>query len=268
MPELPEVQTIADQLNAQLPLPISSITTSKHIKKLFHTPLKGLEFETFLSVGRYGKWMIFQCESEKLLLSSLGMSGSWIIGKDEKIFPHTHLTIKGKNQELLRYVDPRRFGHFYYFTKTEWAKKKKSLGVDPLSQEFDFDYFRRCIDKQKNRPIKVALLDQKYFPGIGNYLASEICAQAFLHPERLCKELNSEEIKNLYLAIPIILKRAIQNGGVTFGGGYQNANGEKGNGKSGLIVFHQLICQNCKETEVTKITLAGRGTFFCNHCQH
>jgi formamidopyrimidine-DNA glycosylase len=57
-------------------------------------------------------------------------------------------------------------------------------------------------------------------------------------------------------------------GGVAFGGGYQDAHGEKGQGVQSLVVFYQKKCQLCQNSDVIKITLGQRGTYYCPQCQH
>lgn len=139
--------------------------------------------------------------------------------------------------------------------------------MDLLSPEFTLDYFQKNIRRVRRSPIKVVLLNQKLFPGMGNYLASEVCALAGILPTKMCDKLTQAEIDSLFQSIPKILHGAIKAGGVTFAGGYQDALGQKGGGKHALLVFHQKICRQCKTSEVIKIVLAGRGTFYCPRCQ-
>jgi formamidopyrimidine-DNA glycosylase len=268
MPELPEVQTIINQLRKNLPFEIKTAARSKYFSSMLHTKLpSSFKSDTITAIDRHGKWIIFRLASEHLLVSHLGMSGGWIINLPERNFPHTHLSLTSQSGIVWRYVDPRRFGHFYYFTASEWKRKQMSLGIDLLSEDFTLEYFASALGKYPDRAIKVYLLDQKFFPGVGNYIASEICAHAKIRPERLAKSLNVKEIKELFSAIHQVLTLALEKGGVTFGGGYQNTSGEKGEGKSNLLVFHQTTCQQCLKSQVKKIILAGRGTFFCPICQ-
>ena len=57
-------------------------------------------------------------------------------------------------------------------------KKKSTMGIDVSSNEFNIDYLSYCIKKYPERMIKPYLLDQKFFGGVGNYIACEICARA------------------------------------------------------------------------------------------
>jgi len=59
----------------------------------------------------------------------------------------------------------------------------------------------------------------------------------------------------------------LASGGTTFQGGYRDSSGEKGLGVQHLVVFYQKTCQLCRKSEVKKIILAQRGTYYCPKCQ-
>lgn len=270
MPELPEVETIKNQLNQIFPLKINSFETSKVVSSIVHTKLDGLNGKTILMVNRKGKMLDFLIDDKRHLLSHLGMTGSWRISKEKILEKHTHLQFEGihENKKIfLAYVDPRRFGHMYLYNEENAQKKLDELGIDLKSEDFSYKYFKECILKYPARYIKVTLLDQKLFAGTGNYIANEICARAKVRPDRLVSSLKSVEIKRLYESVAVVIDGATLTGGTTFQGGYADTTGSKGNGVQHLVVFYQKTCQMCKVTPVTKITLAQRGTYFCSKCQ-
>lgn len=275
MPELPEVQTIRTQLNAVMPLRITSFKTSDVSDSIIHTKLEKLKGKVILQVGRKGKMLDFLLDDGRHLLSHLGMTGSWRIGKERSKVKHTHLELEGecvganaaKQRVHLYYVDPRRFGHMYLYSEKDAKKKLDELGVDLKSDEFTLSYFKEALMKYPERAIKVTLLDQKLFAGTGNYIANEICARGGVLPTRLVKELSNNEIKKLYQAVAIVIDGATETGGTTFQGGYADTTGSKGGGVTHLVVFYQKICQMCKKTAVIKITLGQRGTYYCSKCQ-
>lgn len=270
MPELPEVETIKKQLNNIFPLKINSFETSKVVSSIVHTKLDGLNGKTILMVNRKGKMLDFLLDDTRHILSHLGMTGSWRISKEKVLEKHTHLQFEGmhNNQKVfLAYVDPRRFGHMYLYNEADTQKKLNELGVDLKSKDFTFKYFKESLLKYPTRFIKVTLLDQKLFAGTGNYIANEICARAKVKPDRVVSSLLDNELKALYKSVAVVIDGATQTGGTTFQGGYADTTGSKGNGVQHLVVFYQKVCQMCKKTEVTKIILAQRGTYFCNRCQ-
>ncbi|MCT4641512.1 MAG: hypothetical protein N4A33_04385 [Bacteriovoracaceae bacterium] len=270
MPELPEVKTIQDQLNKIMPLTISSFSKSNVSGSIIHTKMDKLKGKVILNVSRKGKMLDFIFNDGRHLLCHLGMSGGWRISKEKVLEKHTHLQFKTKNKNAeiyLAYVDPRRFGHMYLYNEKDASRKLSELGHDLLSDKFTFEYFKKSLLKYPNRFLKVTLLDQSLFAGTGNYIANEICARAKVRPDRKVDTLKSLEIKKIYKAIFDVINPATKTGGTTFAGGYADTSGDKGSGVVHLVVFYQKICQMCKKSEVKKIILAQRGTYYCPKCQ-
>jgi formamidopyrimidine-DNA glycosylase len=266
MPELPEVKTIQDQLNAILPFAIQDVQLSSVAASIVHTPMDRLQGRQILEVSRKGKLLDFILDDGRHLLSHLGMSGGWLISPQRVSKIHTHVQLGGESG-YLAYVDPRRFGHMYLYESERAQQKLAELGHDLLAPEFTAAYFKSALLRYPERCIKVTLLDQKLFAGTGNYIANEICAHARVLPQRQVRSLTAKEFTRLYQAVATVLDRTITRGGVAFGGGYQDTKGEKGSGVQSLVVFYQEQCQLCRNTPVVKITLAQRGTYYCPSCQ-
>lgn len=266
MPELPEVETIRSQLSHYLPFKIVSLYTTPQLKQnILHTDLM-IKDKTIISINRKGKMLDFVFDDGSHLLSHLGMTGTWLIGKSINSGKHTHLTLKSTTHTLA-YDDPRRFGHMYFYTQEEAQKKLSELGMDLTDPAFNLEYLTCAIKRYPDRALKVTLLDQKLFAGSGNYIANEICARAGIRPTRKCSDVKKSEFPKLFLATQEVLAPAIASGGTTFQGGYRDSSGEKGLGIEHLVVFYQKICQICKKTAVKKIILAQRGTYYCSKCQ-
>lgn len=270
MPELPEVETIKNQLNEVMPLKIKSFVTSDVSDSIIHTKIDKLKGIMILEVRRKGKMLDLLLSDGRHLLSHLGMTGGWRISKEKVLEKHTHLQFTGEHngeKVFVAYVDPRRFGHMYLYNEEDAQKKLSELGVDLKSVDFSYVYFKKMLLKYPERLIKVTLLDQSLFAGTGNYIANEICARAKVLPQRKVKTLKETEIKKLYQAVFKVIEGATETGGTTFQGGYADTTGSKGGGVQHLVVFYQKICQMCKKTQVKKITLGQRGTYYCPRCQ-
>jgi formamidopyrimidine-DNA glycosylase len=273
MPELPEVETIRRQLLKYLPMKIEKTSHSKEaVKDLLHTPFKPKLPLTLETIERRGKMLIFKFDQDLVMLSHLGMTGTWRISDSElSDVKHQHLKLIGvdKNNSPLHltYVDPRRFGHLYLFKNADAQRKIDELGIDLASPDFTLEYMSECLRRYPERALKVTLLDQSLFAGSGNYIANEICALAGILPTRQCKNIKKNEFKKIHNATLNVITNAITSQGVTFQGGYQDAFGDKGAGVSNLVVFYQKICQMCLKTPIVKINLAQRGTYYCPKCQ-
>ena len=75
-----------------------------------------------------------------------------------------------------------------------------------------------------------------------------------------------DKIKNLFINIRAILKKAIQQNGTTIID--FSVNGESGKYTNELKIYgkENSKCFNCK-SEIKKIRVAGRGTYICVKCQ-
>jgi formamidopyrimidine-DNA glycosylase len=270
LPELPEVQTIKNQLNQYLPKKIKKITTSPQLKSILHTKIpEGLIEQSITKIFSHGKLLQinFSNDLDIVALSHLGMTGSWIYSNETLEEKHNHFQFYFSDGSTLNYVDPRRFGHLYFYNRKQVADYMTRLGPDISSPSFTFARFESSLKKYPSRLIKPHLLEQKFFAGSGNYIANEVCAFAGVRPDREIGTLKVSEIKKLFESFKIVLDRSLKSGGVTFQGGYRDANGQRGEGVSGLVVFHQKVCQLCCNSEVKKIVLVTRGTFYCPNCQ-
>jgi len=249
-----------------MPFMIKSFALSGVAASIVHTPMDRLGGRTFLEVRRKGKLLNFVLDDGRHLLSHLGMSGGWLLAEREVTQKHTHVQFAGA-AGYLAYVDPRRFGHMYLYDQARAAAKLAELGHDLLAPEFTARYFKGSLRRYPERAVKVSLLDQSLFAGTGNYIANEICAHARVLPHRIVKTLSAAELGKLYRAVSTVIDGTISRGGVAFGGGYRDTQGEKGSGVQNLVVFYQEQCQLCKKTPVVKTILGQRGTYHCPRCQ-
>ena len=266
MPELPEVETIRRQLGGALPFTVEEEWHSPFIGGILYTPWTSLKGDTVERLQRHGKILVFCLRSGRLLVSQLGMSGNWRISRTPLEEKHRHLCLKGEGG-FFTYLDPRRFGRLRLWAEGEWEDYKKGLGIDPSTDEFTLGAFASALKTFPRRMVKVTLLDQALFSGVGNYMASEICALAGVRPTRRAGRLTQKEIGRLFDATKSLVRNMLAAGGLTFGGGYRDAFGEEGGGRHDLVVFSRKSCGQCGQIPVKKIVLQGRGTYYCPRCQ-
>ena len=266
MPELPEVETIRKQLSDYLPFSIQEEWRSPFLSSILHTPNEKLQGDCITQLQRHGKILIFQLQSGRLLVGQLGMSGSWRISPRPLREKHLHLQLQKKGY-YLSYVDPRRFGHLYIWGQREWVAYRERQGVDPSTPQFTIGHFSWAIKKFPQRMVKITLLDQSLFSGVGNYMANEICALAKVRPTRRCHRITNQETQALFTSTTQVVCGALASGGTTFQGGYRDIYGSEGEGVKYLQVFYQTTCGMCQKTPVKKIFLQKRGTYYCPLCQ-
>ncbi|HET9284996.1 MAG TPA: bifunctional DNA-formamidopyrimidine glycosylase/DNA-(apurinic or apyrimidinic site) lyase [Candidatus Angelobacter sp.] len=268
MPELPEVETIANGLHKRVAGDcIESVWVGSKPEPL-KSPAKEiastLEGAQVAGVRRVGKHIVFDLQSKKhpdsQWIVHLGMTGRMLVVTPETEMPaHTHLVAKLQSGRELRFVDPRRFG------RLEVRQGSFSgPGAEPL--QISSDDFAKLFHRSK-APIKAALLNQKLLHGVGNIYADEALIRAGIRPRRRANSLTQAELSKLHAAVQKVLKAAIAAGGSSISD-YVDADGEAGF----FQIQHRAYgregkpCLKCK-TPIKKIVVAGRGTHYCPKCQ-
>jgi formamidopyrimidine-DNA glycosylase len=278
MPELPEVETIANGLNARVAGDtIESVWLGKKPEPL-KSPAKEiartLDGARISKVRRVGKHIVFDLTKQKekaQWIVHLGMSGRMLIAEpDAEIAKHTHAIAKLASGKELRFVDPRRFGRLSVVKANSKGKDLEAAGFtgpgsEPLT--ISVEDFAALFHK-RNTPIKAALLNQKLLHGVGNIYADESLYRAGIRPRRKANSLTKAELANLHLAVQTVLKEAIQLGGSSVSD-YVDSSGEEGFFQLQHRVYGRTnaYCYVCN-TPIKRIVVGGRGTHYCPKCQN
>lgn len=274
MPELPEVQTVVNDLISAgiVGLTVTDAkvfwarTVSGMSAKRFCQKIKDL---TLCRVGRRGKFLVFEFYGGEHLLIHLRMSGRLLFGpSEESRSKHERVILKFNDTRQLRFHDTRKFGRFYLTVDPDSILGR--LGPEPLDPTFSSDRFT-MLTRTRNRKIKPLLLDQSFVAGIGNIYADEALWEAGIHPERIAEQLSGAEIKSLYRAIRKVLRKGLKNLGTSLGNGKTNffsIAGSNGRNREQLNVFRRtgLACPRCKR-EIARIVVGQRGSHICEYCQ-
>lgn len=278
MPELPEVQTIANQLQKKIigkKIKVVDIRLVKMIQgvspKKFRETVQGVKIK---NVSRRAKLLIINLSNDYSLLIHLKLSGqiiykSNIRNQESEISKHTHVIYYFSDGSALFHKDIRQFGWVKLFKTTELEKyfQKENFGPEPLDKNFTLDRFKKLLLQKPKQRIKPLLMDQKFVAGIGNIYAQEASFCARVLPTRIIKDLKEKEIIDLYYCLIKILREAIKRHGSSVDD-YLDTEGKKGDYVPRLKVYNRLAknCYSC-QGPVKKMTLAGRGTYFCPKCQ-
>jgi len=271
MPELPEVETIVQDLSSKLKgLEISSV-------RIMHPPvlrnkelslLHDLKGRKIVGVRRRGKMLLIDFERNLSLIIHLKMTGQLLFYSTEEPWDkHTHfiLSFKDENNEL-RFRDVRKFGFISCLRTLDvpCADELKNLGPEPL--EIDFLLLKKLFLGRKAR-LKSLLLNQNFIAGIGNIYADEILFQARLHPLTPATLLGDDDLKRLLKAMRDVLRKAIKHKGSSIRT-FTNAEGKRGEFQNYHQVYgrESLSCFFCGE-KIMRLRLAGRSSFFCPRCQ-
>lgn len=271
MPELPEVETIARELQTALVghtiVDVQVLWASSVLAPAPTVFAKRLSGQTITDVGRRGKWVVIALASGDTLLVHLRMSGRLIVesgtGADD---PHLRAIFLLDDERRLSFVDPRKFGRLWL--GSDPAEILGQLGPEPLAEEFTAARFKAMLAGQRRR-IKPLLLDQRFLAGLGNIYSDEALWRACIHPLRPANTLTPAEVGRLHDSIRAVLRTAIAHGGTTLAdGGYRQADGQAGKFIEHLAIYRRTSepCPRCG-TAVERIILGQRGAHYCPHCQ-
>lgn len=213
MPELAEIKIMSDYINHHSQ--DKTFTKSYHVEK-GNIPVETGFIENFkISSTANGKELIVKMYRDDTCIDLsvfMGMSGNWLFipteNWSERKFTRLRFDTTDGNSLLLYglYMGPKyRVGGFTGVKR----------GVDPTK---DFDTFRKNIlenlgKSNFNKPICEALLDQKYFNGIGNYLRSTILYYLDVNPFEKARKIIKERPQVLELCREIPIKAYQLNGG-------------------------------------------------------
>jgi formamidopyrimidine-DNA glycosylase len=255
MPELPEVQTLVDDLN-----------------------VAGLVGNTFTAARVFWPKTIADLSPAafcrrikgKVIKSiHLRMSGRLhLIRPRTKRSKHEHVVLSLDRVQQLRFHDTRKFGRMFLVEDAQSVLGQ--LGIEPLDSSFKARTLAQMLTTRK-RLLKPLLLDQAFIAGLGNIYVDEALWKAKIHPLRLSNSLSNTEIKALHRAIPQVLKRGLKNLGTSLGTGKANFHSvarRKGRNQDQLNVFRRTgdPCPRCK-APVERIIVGQRSTHICPNCQ-
>ncbi|CAG7571091.1 formamidopyrimidine-DNA glycosylase [Barrientosiimonas humi] len=217
MPELPEVQALADFLRGRIvDQAITAVELgSISVLKTYDPAPQALSGLLVSDVQRHGKFVDIDADGLHLVFH-LARAG-WLRWSEEA--PKALLK-PGRSPIAMRV----RFSDGSGFDLTEAGTKKglaayvvhdpadvpgiASLGPDPLADDFDLAGFRALLEGKRTQ-IKGLLRDQSVLAGVGNAYSDEVLHAAKLSPFALASSLDDEEIERLFAALQETLRGAV-----------------------------------------------------------
>jgi len=208
--------------------------------------------------------------------SHLGMTGKWVRRDARAPRPRWWRIELGLDDGArLFYVDPRMFGRFRVVpgARFDEVPELRGLGPDPLVDGLDARSLRARLGRLAV-PIKVAMLDQRLFAGVGNIQANEALHRAAIDPRRPARSLSAREVSRLVRAvlasIQFTLSTFAESG--ADGGDADIGYVEEGDVPNPFLVYGRAgePCPRCparRRSVIERIVQAQRATFFCRNCQ-
>jgi formamidopyrimidine-DNA glycosylase len=284
MPELPEVETIARQLQELIVgrrvAGFESFwhrVTEQVPAAHFATRLSGREIT---GVGRRGKFVVLELGGDEALIVSLRMTGKLLFRErnaPEDTFVRALITFA--DGTVLRFSDTRKFGRMAIVDRADLSENGErprarvgdplhsALGIEPLTARFTTRWLREFLQKRAKSAIKPLLLDQRGIAGVGNIYDVEALWRARIHPLRTAGSLRADEVARLREALRFALRKGIRLGGASRRD-YLDARGGQGRMQREFQVYDRAgePCPRCGRA-IVRTVVGGRGTFHCPRCQ-
>jgi formamidopyrimidine-DNA glycosylase len=272
VPELPEVQTIINDLNKHLAgakivdIKIGNNYSARPDNQTFINALKGKKIRT---VSRIAKNILLEIEQNGIMHIHLAMTGRILLTDKESPDNWTRVSFKLEIEgvhKYLKFTDVRKFGKIGFFSDITASGLLEKYGPDLVSAPPTLDMFAKAIRK-RNSSIKTVLLDQKVVAGLGNIYATDALFIAGIDPTRNSKTLTDEELEKLLDAAKTVLKEGIEHRGSTMPDKmYVDVFGKSGKYQDHFKMYLKTICPSCGENVINK-KINGRGSYYCPKCQ-
>ncbi|MBV9352578.1 MAG: Fpg/Nei family DNA glycosylase [Mycobacterium sp.] len=271
MPELPEVEALADHLRRHaIGRTIGRVDVAAlSVLKTFDPPINALHTRTVVGAQRWGKYLGLHA-GELFLITHLSRAG-WLRWSDK--FAAAPLR-PGKGPIALR-VHLGTPGEAPGFDLTEAGTQKRLAvwlvddpnrvpgiaGLGPDALAVSPEDLAGLLAGNSGR-IKTVLTDQQVIAGIGNAYSDEILHVAKISPFATAGKLTSEQVAVLHDAMVSVLTDAVSR---SVG---QQAAMLKGEKRSGLRVHARtgLPCPVCGDT-VREVSFADKSFQYCPACQ-
>jgi formamidopyrimidine-DNA glycosylase len=214
MPELPEVERARRCAEAALSghriLEVAAapdrIVFAGVSPARFAAALRG---RRILKVHRKGKHLWMQLDERPWPLFHFGMTGSFELYRSLEDRPRFwKVELLMDDGVRLAMPDARRFGRVRLQDEPEDEAPLRDLGADPLLDPPTAAEMAEML-RRRHAPIKAALLDQRLFAGVGNWIADEVLYQAGIRPARPASSLGPAEVRRLRSRLLFVVRRAV-----------------------------------------------------------
>jgi len=274
VPELPEVEIAARNLRRWAAgRTVEGVEADPRAGRVFRPGGPGalaaaLAGARVAAVDRRGKHLLVSLASPRGpvgLLSHLGMTGKWVRREGGDPPGHSRARLRLDDGATLHFVDPRLFGRLRLVpgARFEEVAELRALGPDPLHDGIDPRRLAARLAATR-RPVKVALLDQRILPGVGNIHASEALFLARVDPRRRADRLAPAEVRAVARGVLASFRRTIREED-----GPEIVYVEEPGAPNPFRVYGREgeRCSRCREAAIRRAVQAQRSTYWCPRCQ-
>ena len=274
MPELPETETIARDLNGAIRgrrIERVSVRRADVLREVTPRSLsRRLRHRTILKSWRRAKLVVIDLDSGDRIVVGPRFTGALLI--DDGSLTASELSYSTMRFDLddgtaLHYADVRRLGTVALMDADRFEEYSGKLGIEPLDREFTGKHLSGIL-RATSQPVKKVLMEQRKIAGIGNIYANEALWRARIDPSRPSASVSLEASQLLRDSIVTVLEEAIEARGTSFRD-YRDARGKRGSFVEKLEAYGRagLPCRRCGSKLVATHAIDGRATTLCVKCQ-
>ena len=274
MPELPETETIARDLDrevsdrvivdAQVPRPdvLREITGDSFIARVAGARIT--------RTWRRAKLVILDLALGERLVVQPRFTGALLLDDgslDARERAYATISLRLDDGRRLHYRDIRRLGTVTLMSPERFAEYESVLGAEPLDPGFGADQLSALL-RGSRQAIKKVLMDQRVVVGVGNIYTNESLWRAGIDPSRPARSLSADETARLHDALRDVLRRSIDARGTSFRDS-RDVSGARGSFATQLAAYGRggAPCMRCGRRLVETHAIDGRSTVLCYHCQ-
>lgn len=274
MPELPETETIARDLDREVAG--RGVVSVRVVRADVLRGVDGRELRRRVTGARIercwrrAKLVIIDLSTGDRLVVQPRFTGALLIDDgnlpgEERRYSTVELGLS--DGRSLHYRDVRRLGTVALMSAGEFERYRRRFGVEPLDPAFTDDHLSGIL-RDSRQAIKKVLMDQRALAGIGNIYANEALWRAGIDPSRTASAVSRQEAASLRRAIVDVLTESIAHRGTSFRD-YRDASGARGGFVERLAVYGRAgePCPRCRRRLVGTHAIDGRTTVLCAHCQ-
>jgi formamidopyrimidine-DNA glycosylase len=274
VPELPETETIARDLNGAISgrrIEKVSVRKTDVLREVTARSLsKRLRQTTIVKSWRRAKLVVIDLDSGDRIVVQPRFTGALLID-DGTLTPsdlsYSTLRLELDDGRALHYADVRRLGTVALMDADRFDEYSSKLGIEPLDRAFTSTHLSAVL-RATSQPVKKVLMEQRKIAGIGNIYANEALWRARIDPSRPSSSVSVEEARLLRDSIVGVLEEAIEARGTSFRD-YRDARGKRGSFVEKLEAYGRagLPCSRCGAKLVATHAIDGRATTLCVKCQ-
>ena len=181
---------------------------------------------------------------------------------------HTRIIVGFDDGSKLYFNDQRVFGWMKVVTRHKLQEIVDKLPPDVVEETFTVEYLAGVLSRS-GRAVKLVILDQQKMGGMGNIYANDALHMARVGPGREARTLSRREVGRLHKAMVAVLRKGIETGGASYSD-YVQVDGMGGSYQEHFVVYDKeggrCPRKGCGGV-IEKVSLGGRGTYFCPECQ-